>query len=303
MRFLGPTLLALAAVIGVGGARAGDSVPEFPVDEAWGHLLAQCALGPRVPGSAAHDRCLVLMEKILRERGGIVRRQPFRARVGWRPDSLRLTNLIARFGPPGEPIVIGAHWDSRPWADRDPVVANQTKAILGANDGASGVAVLLGLARVMGTHPPPVPVELVMLDGEDQGKEGDDDSYLLGSREHARTLTAPFPRLAIIIDMVGGRDLHICREANSDQLAGWLNDILFRRATELGLSGFEDRVCYSVLDDHVPYLEQGIPAVDLVDMHFPQWHTVDDVPRACSPESLGQVGRLLVDFLYGGSLQ
>lgn len=278
-------------------------MPEFPVEEAWGHLLSQCALGPRVPGTTAHDRCLDLMANALRERGGIVRRHAFRAHVPDRPDSLRLTNVMARFGPPGEAVVIGAHWDSRPWADRDPIPANQSKPILGANDGASGVAVLLGLARVLGAHPPPIPVELVMLDGEDQGKEGDDDAYLLGSREHARNLTAPFPRLVIIIDMVGGRDLHICREANSDQLAGWLNDILFRRAADLGLSGFEDRVCYSVLDDHVPYLEQGIPAVDLVDMHFPQWHTVGDVPRACAPESLGQVGRLLVDFLYGGSLQ
>jgi hypothetical protein len=107
----------------------------------------------------------------------------------------------------------------------------------------------------------------------------------------------------IVIDMVGGKDMHICREANSDQMAGWLNDLLFRRAGDLGLAGFEDRVCYAVLDDHVPYLERGIPAVDLVDMHFPQWHTVDDVPRVCAPESLGQAGRLLVDFLYGGSLQ
>jgi hypothetical protein len=284
-------------------ARAGDPIPEFPAAEAWAHLLAQCALGPRVPGTQAHARCLELMETSLRKSGAAVRRQSFRAKTDAAADSLRLTNLVARFGPPGEAVLIGAHWDSRPWADKDVDPAKRGRPILGANDGASGVAVLLSLAGIMGKRPPPIPVELVFFDGEDQGREGEDDAYLLGSREHARSLASPFPRAVIVIDMVGGKDMHICREANSDQMAGWLNDLLFRRAGDLGLAGFEDRVCYAVLDDHVPYLERGIPAVDLVDMHFPQWHTVDDVPRVCAPESLGQAGRLLVDFLYGGSLQ
>ena len=86
-------------------------------------------------------------------------------------------------------------------------------------------------------------------------------------------------------------------------MAGWLNDALFERASLLGLTGFDNRVCYTILDDHVPFLERGIPAVDLIDMHYPQWHTIEDVPGACSQASLGQCGRLLADFLYGGSLR
>ena len=296
-------LLLCLALLQACPALGRDPVPEFPAARAWELLLAQCALGPRVPGTAAHGKCLELMESTLKRAGGRVVAHTFRGMAGARADSMTLTNVAARFGPPGEAILIGAHWDTRPWADQDPLVSNRSRPIIGANDGASGVAVLLALAEVLGKQPPPVPVELAFFDGEDQGRAGDDGAYLLGSREHARTLRPPLPRAVVVIDIVGGKSLHICREATSEQYAGWLNELLFGRARDLGLSGFEDRVCYAVLDDHVPFLERGIPAVDLVDMHFPQWHTVDDVPRACAPESLGQVGRLLVDFLYGGSLQ
>ena len=183
-------------------------------------------------------------------------------------------------------MLLGAHWDTRPWADQDPDSANLNRPISGANDGASGVAVLLALAGVMGKTPPPIPVRIVLFDGEDQGKEGNEAGYLLGSRECARRISQPVPEAVIVVDLVGGRDLHICREGYSEEMAGWLNQILFERARTLGLAGFEDRVCYTILDDHVPFLERGIPAVDLVDMHYPQWHTVQDAPGACSPGKL-----------------
>lgn len=298
-------LSALSAPSALGsGSGAQAAGPEFPQDRAWSHLLAQCGFGPRVPGSRGHALCLAYMEKNLRAAGGAdLTRSEFRARIPAARDSVTLINLSARFGPPGPPLLLGAHWDTRPWSDRDPDSTRRELPILGANDGASGVAVLLALAEVMGAHPPPIPVQIALFDGEDQGREGDEADYLLGSRRFARDLVPPFPRAVIIVDIVGGRDLHICREAYSEEMAGWLNAILFGRARELGLTGFEDRVCYAVYDDHVPFLERRIPAVDIVDMHYPEWHTQADVPRACSPESLGQVGLLLIDFLYGGSLQ
>jgi hypothetical protein len=146
----------------------------------------------------------------------------------------------------------------------------------------------------------PVPVEIALFDGEDQGRRKR-DRYLLGSREGPRM--TPRPAAVIILDIVGGKELHICREGYGEERAGWLNQILFGRAALLGLSGFDDRVCYTVLDDHVPFLRRGLPAVDLVDMHYPQWHTSKDVPEACSPSSLGQCGRLMADFVYGGALR
>jgi glutaminyl-peptide cyclotransferase len=302
-RFLRPPAIVLALITAAVEAASGAApraVPEFPEALALRILTTQCSFGPRVPGTPAHERCLTYLEETLRASAGNVSLQRFRAKTDASPDTVTLTNLSARFGPPGAGVLFGAHWDSRPWADHDPDSANWGRPILGANDGASGVAVLLALATMLRQAPPPTPVQIVLFDGEDQAKEGNESGYLLGSRECARGLLPPMPTAVIVVDLVGGRELHVCREGYSDQFAGWLNDVLFGRARALGLSGFEDRVCYSILDDHLPFLDVGIPAVDLVDMHFPQWHTVQDVPGVCSQESLGQCGRLLADFLYGG---
>jgi glutaminyl-peptide cyclotransferase len=296
-------LALLAAVCGTPRGAAAQGIPGFPADRAYRHLQAQCSFGPRVPGTAGHARCLDYLADSLREAGGRVSTQIFRMKTDASTDSVTLTNVTARFGPAGAPVLLGAHWDTRPWADKDPNPLNQGRPIPGANDGASGVAVLLALATVMAKTPPPIPVELVFFDGEDQGKAGNEQGYLLGSRAAADRLTPPLPFAVIVVDMVGGRELHICREAQSERYAGWLNQIVFEQASLLGLPGFDDRVCYEVIDDHVPFLSRGIPAVDLVDMHYPQWHTLEDSPGACSQESLGQCGRLLVELLYGGSLR
>lgn len=303
VRALAATLALALLPAGYGGVAVADSVPQFPAERAFRHLTAQCAFGPRVPGTPGHDRCLDYIQQTLRDAGWTVTLQRFRTKTDASPDSVTLTNILAQLGSRRGGALLGAHWDTRPWADQDPVAANRSKPILGANDGASGVAVLLVLAELMGQSPAPVPVEIAFFDGEDQAREGNEAGYLLGSREFARRLAGPLPQAMILIDLVGGRDLHICREGYSEQMAGWLNEILFERANTLGLTGFDNRVCYTILDDHVPFLERGIPAVDLVDMHYPQWHTVEDGPGACSQESLGQCGQLLADFLYGGLLR
>lgn len=281
---------------------AADQI-SFNADRAWEHLLAQCAFGPRVPGSQGHENCLRYLERSLRETSSDLTLQSFRAKPTGAPDTVRLTNLSARFGPTGRPVLLGAHWDTRPWADCDPDSANHSVPILGANDGASGVAVLLTLAEIFAAAPPPIPVEVALFDCEDHGIAGDPLSWCLGSRRFAESLVPPFPRAVIIVDIVGGKDLLICRESISEEYSGWLNDLIFETAQAMGLWGFENRVCYTTYDDHVPFLEAGLPAVDLVDMHYPQWHTLQDVPEACSKESLEEVGSLLIEILYGGALQ
>ena len=274
----------------------------FDSARAWEHLIAQCRFGPRHPGGEGHALCRAYLEETLREAGGEVVSQPFRAHPPRFAGPVEMANLLARFGPPGRPILLGAHWDTRRWADLDPDSTRRDEPILGANDGASGVAVLLALAERFAADPPPIAVEIALFDGEDQGVDGSPETWCLGSREYVRRLVGPGPRAVIIVDIVGGADLRICREEHSQRHAAWLNDLVFSRAKALGLQGFEDRVCYAVIDDHVPFLERGIPAVDLIDMHFPQWHTHQDVPGSCSPESLGQIGTLLVDLVYGGAL-
>jgi hypothetical protein len=279
--------------------------PVFDASRAWEHLLAQCSFGPRVPGSPGHARCRDYLERSLRACGAEVTTHRFRGPM--RPgsaDSVAMTNIRARFGPPDSPpVLLGAHWDTRAWADQDPDPGARAKPIPGANDGASGVAVLLALAELLARTPPPVPVDIVLFDGEDQGEEAQDESYCLGSAAYAEALPPPWPRAVVILDMVGGRDLHICREGISDQLAPWLNDLLFHRARDLGLTVFEDRVGYEVYDDHIAFLRLGIPAVDLIDMQYREWHTLADSPSACSRESLRQVGHLIADIVFGGGLQ
>lgn len=280
-----------------------DGSPDFASSRAWEHLIAQCAFGPRVPGTEAHEQCLAYLVKNLGASGAYVSRHVFRLRTDASSDSLTLTNLTARFGPPGAAVILGAHWDSRPWADQDADASMHGRPILGANDGASGVAVLLALSELFGRRPPPVPVEIALFDGEDQGRAEHPEGFLLGSREYARRLIPPMPRAVVVLDMVGGGEMMICREGYSQTSAAWLNDMLFAMARQLNLPAFDDRICYDVLDDHYPFIQRGIAAVDLIDMHYREWHTTRDVPRACSEESLGQTGRLLVSFLYGGSFQ
>lgn len=298
LRAILPLLLVFGAV------RADEGIPDFPEAAAWEFLVAQCAFGPRVPGTAGHRKCLDYLEATLASTGAAAIRQDFRTATDASRDTLTLTNLTARYGPPGAPLLLGAHWDTRPWADRDRDPGNRKKPILGANDGASGVAVLLALATILRTHPPPLPVEIALFDGEDQAREGSDGGgYILGSRAHVRGRVPPLPRAVVIVDMVGARDMEICREEVSDLHARQLNDLIFARAAALGLPAFRDEVSSAVLDDHVPFLEAGIPAVDLIDTRYRQWHTLEDLPGACSRESLGQVGRLLTDLVYGGYLQ
>lgn len=282
---------------------AGGAPPKFDENRAWEHLLAQCAFGPRNPGGSGHERCRAYLESALRATGGRVDIQRFRAKPGGSADSLWMTNLEARFGPPGRALLLGAHWDTRPWSDEDPDPKKHDLPILGANDGASGVAVLLSLAEMMAVSPPPQPVTIVLFDGEDSGTEGSAESWCLGSRAYAGRLTAPIPKAGVIVDIVGAKDLLICREEYSETVAPWLNDVVFGLAEALGLPGFQNDVCYAVYDDHIPLIERGIPTVDLVDMQYRQWHTQEDVPHACSRESLGQVGDLLVELVYGGAFQ
>ncbi|MFB3909278.1 MAG: M28 family peptidase [Candidatus Eisenbacteria bacterium] len=284
-------------------AASGGRTPAFPADRAWTHLEAQCRFGPRVPGTPAHQSCLSYLQSALEGTGGEVLTHRFRAAPGDGKPELVLTNVLARFGSGGAPLLLVAHWDSRPRADQDPDPANRARPIPGANDGASGTAVLLALAETFRDDPPPLPVEILLVDGEDQGEEGDEAGYLLGSREHASRLVPPYPRAVLVLDMVGGKDMRICREAYSEQYAKSLNDLIFARAMALRLPAFEDEVCHAVFDDHIPFLQRGIPAVDLIDFDYRQWHTLGDLPGACTKDSLDQLGRLLVDLLYGGQLQ
>jgi glutaminyl-peptide cyclotransferase len=272
-------------------------VPAFDEARAFADLEAQFAFGPRIPGSAGHDRCRQWMVDRLKESGGAVSEQAFDDTVYGRP--YRFTNVRARYGPTSGPwIVLGAHWDTRPTADADPDTARRRLPVPGANDGASGVAVLLEVARVLGREAPPVGVEIVLFDGEDLGEGGDVEGFCRGSRHYVRALTHPRPQLALVVDMVGDRNLELYYEQNSLNAARNIVERLWSGAAKVNAPAFVAEPRHNVYDDHAPFIEAGIPGVDIIDFDYPAWHTTGDDLTQVSAGSLGQVGRTLLWYVY-----
>ena len=283
-----------------------NAVPKFDKGNAFRYLVEQCEFGPRNPGSNGYKQCLDYLQKTLVGFADTVLLQPFVLDDLVDEKSYDLTNIIARFKvDEPEQLLIGAHWDTRPWADEDPVPEKRNDPIIGANDGASGVAVILELARILNASPPPIGITLVLFDGEDMGRSGTPKSYAQGSLAFAKDLPIEKPDEAIILDMIGDAELHIPIERYSYQQNRQLVKKLWSLAKGLSLDAFESRIEYSIYDDHVPlWAEAKIPAVDIIDFNYPNsytnyWHTTQDLPEHCSAESLGQVGTLLVHYIYG----
>ena len=283
-----------------------NAVPNFDKGNAFRYLVEQCEFGPRNPGSNGYKQCLDYLKKTLSGFADTIFVQPFVLDDLVNEKSYDLTNIIARFkvGDPQQ-LLIGAHWDTRPWADEDPDPDKRNDPIIGANDGASGVAVILELARILNVSPPPIGITLVLFDGEDMGRSGTPKSYAQGSLAFAKELPIEKPDEAIILDMIGDAELHIPIERNSYRQNRQLVKKLWSMAEELSLDAFESRIVYTIYDDHVPLWDEArIPAIDIIDFNYPNsyanyWHTTQDLPENCSAESLGQVGTLLVHYIYG----
>ena len=283
-----------------------NAVPKFDKGNAFRYLVEQCEFGPRNPNSIGYKQCLDYLQKTLAGFADTIFLQPFVLDDLVNEESYDLTNIIARFKvDEPEQILIGAHWDTRPWADEDPEPEKRNDPIVGANDGASGVAVVLELARILNVSPPPIGVTLVLFDGEDMGRPGIPKSYAQGSLAFAKDLPIEKPDEAIILDMIGDAELHIPIERFSYQQNRQLVKKLWGLAKVLNLGAFESRIVHTIYDDHVPlWAEAKIPAVDIIDFNYPNsyknyWHTTQDLPENCSAESLGQVGTLLVHYIYG----
>jgi glutaminyl-peptide cyclotransferase len=269
--------------------------PQFDGEAAFAFLQKQCDLGPRHPGSTGHLKAKEYLLDKLSDYTDFVKTQDFVHTDQKDNAKLELTNVIASFYPDKkERMLLCAHWDTRPFADRDPDTTLRAHPILGANDGASGVAVLLEISRIISL------MDIVFFDGEDGGEEGDLAGFCLGSKHFARTKGNYQPQFGILLDMIGDKDLELYREGYSSRFAGGLVDSIWGRAKDLGLDCFKDSVKYFMYDDHVPLLRVGIPVIDLIDFDYPYWHTTSDTPDKCSPQSLQKIGNLLVEILYHG---
>jgi len=283
---------------------AQQPVSGFDGEMAYKYLTKQTAFGPRSPGSKGHAECLSYLLNELRRYAERVESQDF---VSTLPDGkqVRLTNLIASFnGRIANRLFISAHWDTRLWADQDPDKKNWTKPIPGANDGASGVAVILEIARQLKRRPPSVGVDLILYDGEDLGKTGRPESFSAGAKYFAAHRPDGFnPKFGINIDMIGDRVLQILREQNSERLAPDVQNLVFETAKRLGATQFTDAPGLEITDDHLPLNNVGIPTIDLIDFSYPDdsnkyWHTLADTADKCSAESLAAVGKVLLDIIY-----
>lgn len=312
---LAPTLLAIAALSASCG-RGGDADdhdpvarPAFDAAKAWAHLLAQVDMGPRAPGSKGHGHLVPWLRTQLAQYADAVVTQRFRSRTALGGDTVyEFTNVIGQFnaGAPRESLALLAHFDTRPVADRDPDPAKRNQPIPGANDGASGVAVLLEVARALKAQPPPFPVTIIFLDAEDSGAGWDDPpyyGYCLGSRHFVRNMANLTPDRVILVDMVGGDDLVLRQEARSRANARRLLDTVYRAARRLGHAAFVRAPGPPIVDDHLPFIEAGIPAIDLIDLNaaginYAEWHTMADTPDNCSQDSLFQVGDTLLEAIY-----
>ncbi len=302
----GWSLLARGAAAGPLPAPAARPVPQtagpetrFNAERAWADLVSQVDAGPRVPNTPGHAAVRDYLLSQLGATMDTVQPQDFVLEIRGTP--LAMTNVIGQIGAdrPTQ-VLLAAHWDTRPTADQDPVPTNRPMPIPGANDGASGVAILLEVARVLKDAPPPVGVIIAMLDGEDYGPGI--DAMFLGSRYYARNLAPVRPSWGILLDMVGDRELQILREGTSQQRAAAVNDKVWRAARELGRREFVDATGSAILDDHIPLLDAGVPMIDLIDFSYGPnhswWHTLADTPDKCSAASLEAVGQVVLRTLY-----
>lgn len=268
---------------------------------AWNYLKTLTGFGPRNPGSPGYFKTMELIQRVGGKYADKVENQTFFFPQG-NGEKLKMSNFRLQFKGTrkGPPILIGAHFDTRPYADKESNPSLQSRPILGANDGGSGTAVLLALAEYLKQNRDRRPVELVFFDGEDYGRQGSGEN-LLGSTYYAGRLRESgrdsWPYCVIIIDMIGDRDLQIFRETHSVKSASWLVDLIYEVAEEKGTPQFINKSKYTIYDDHYPFIGLGIPSVVLIDFDYPHWHKMTDTLDKCSPESMFSVFSVVVEAL------
>ena len=300
-----PSWLLVVAAVGVScHSRSSEALQRFDAAQAMQWVQFQVAAGPRVPGTPGHKAIADWLERELKARADSVEVQAF-THVTASGRKLELSNIVARFRP-SDPnrILYVTHWDTRPVADSDPDSAKRSLPIPGANDGASGTAMLLEVADALKKLPPTVGVDLLFVDGEDYGSFDEADSLkdvLIGARYFAGHLPSGYhPLFAVLWDMIGGRNQKIYQEGYSLDRAPEVVERVWRTAEDLGLQRmFSPLNGGYITDDHVPLLEKGIRAIDVIGFeNYREWHhTMQDTVDKVSPETLGEIGRLALALL------
>ena len=319
---LAVTTLLLAACNGQtkSGSSKADTIalavcPRFNADNAMRFIKEQCEFGPRVTGSEASRLCGDYLIERFKSFGAEVEEQPGTITT-WEGKQLSARNIIAHVNPANtDRILLCSHWDSRPWADNDPDEANWHTPILAANDGASGVAVMLEICRLLQEKPVQIGIDMICFDAEDLGtplweedRIGSSDTWCLGSKFWAeRAMMDGYKaRYGVLLDMVGGFGATFSREGTSRQLAQPLVNIVWQLAGQLGYRQFFplDDSGY-ITDDHINVNDAGIPCIDIIPNYDdgpssfgPTWHTIKDTPDNIDPNVLEAVGQTLTQLIY-----
>lgn len=279
----------------------------FNADSAYSYVATQVAFGPRVPNTAAHKKAGEWLEAELRRHGAAVTVQTADLKA-FDGTILKSKNIFGQYRPElSDRILLLAHWDCRPWADEDPDEAKRKLPVDGANDGASGVGVLLEIARMLKDASPSKGVDILFVDAEDWGNEGDNESWALGTKYFIENSPVENynPSAAILLDMVGGEGAVFCREYFSEKNSPQLNGELWAIARDLGYGEmFTDRMGTAVVDDHVQLISRGIPSIDIIEYNpesekgfNERWHTTSDTMEGISKTTLKAVGQTLASFL------
>ncbi len=263
----------------------------------------QCEFGPRVPGTPAHAQCADWLMATLKASCDTVIMQTGTVQTATE-GPLGIKNIIGVINPEAsQRLLLLAHWDTRPWADNDPDAANHRKPVMGANDGASGVGVLLQLAQQLKKEGTALGIDILLVDAEDMGVDDNEESWGLGTQYWAQHPHVPAykPIFGILLDMVGSPNATFTREYYSTQYAGGFVDLVWKNAAG---NHFINAQGGAVTDDHIFINRAGIPCVDIIDLRSdspsgfcPEWHTLGDTMSAIDPATLAQVGQTLLNVI------
>ena len=278
-----------------------QSIPYFDGELAFSYLVKQCEFGPRYPGSKAHENLKDYFVEFLSTKADKVIVDAHNIKHPYNDYNIPLYNIVAKYNIDArERILLLAHWDTREIADKEKIIDNQTKPIMGANDGASGIAVLMVLAQILYDFPlNNIGVDLLFVDGEDMGRHGEIENFCLGTKLYSKNMQEPYPRLAICLDMVADKDPEFKMEYFSYIQAEKDLKEIWSLANSLGYSEFTRTITQPIYDDHrALFIETGIPSIDIIDFDYPYWHTLDDTVDKCSASTLAIVGNLMCEYLY-----
>ncbi len=283
-----------------------ESIPDFNADSAYRYLATQVKCGPRVPNTESHRKTGDYLSAELRRHGANVIEQKADL-MAFDGTLLHSRNIFGEFNPENDDrTLLVAHYDCRPWADNDSDPKYHKIPVDGANDGASGVALLLEIARQISIRNPEKGIDILFVDAEDWGEENNDDSWAMGTRYFVNNPIKPgySPSRVIVADMVGGRNAKFPIEYFSQQNSPDLTARIWACAAKAGYGDyFPKRLGSAVTDDHVEFIKAGIPAIDIIEYHEnegfdPDWHTSHDTLENIDRSTLKAVGATLLQYIY-----